>query len=85
MNTVMDQWNKRETMLITKYTAVLLESARSSEARNSALARSSEAAWSSSLDSLSSGRRPIRRRYFAYSTQDRCRILELDESYNSTE
>ncbi|KAL0828890.1 hypothetical protein ABMA28_003795 [Loxostege sticticalis] len=55
-------------MLITKYTAILLESARSSEARNEAMSRSRErGAWSSSLDSGSSGTRPTwRRRHFQY-------------------
>ncbi|KAF9420777.1 hypothetical protein HW555_003125 [Spodoptera exigua] len=52
-------------MLITKYTAILLESARSSEARNMAVSRSD--AWSSSLDSSTGGRRPVRRRHFVYS------------------
>ncbi|XP_026730230.1 uncharacterized protein LOC113495609 isoform X2 [Trichoplusia ni] len=51
-------------MLITKYTAILLESARSTEARNTALSRSD--AWSSSLESAASGRRPVRRRHFVY-------------------
>ncbi|XP_035437958.2 protein sprint isoform X4 [Spodoptera frugiperda] len=51
-------------MLITKYTAILLESARSTEARNMAVSRSD--AWSSSLDSSTGGRRPVRRRHFVY-------------------
>ncbi|KAF9801164.1 hypothetical protein SFRURICE_005758 [Spodoptera frugiperda] len=54
-------------MLITKYTAILLESARSTEARNMAVSRSD--AWSSSLDSSTGGRRPVRRRHFVYSIQ----------------
>ncbi|XP_041981716.1 protein sprint isoform X2 [Aricia agestis] len=47
-------------MLITKYTSILLESARSVEARNG------RAEWSSSLDSAPSRRRPVRRRHFVY-------------------
>ncbi|XP_062529618.1 protein sprint isoform X21 [Bombyx mori] len=52
-------------MLITKYTAILLESARIAEARNTAISRSREDSWSS-LESNISRRRPVRRRYFAY-------------------
>lgn len=50
------------TMLITKYTAILLESARTAEARS--LARTSDGG--SSLDSIPDGRRPVRRRHFTY-------------------
>ncbi|XP_049874832.1 protein sprint isoform X3 [Pectinophora gossypiella] len=53
-------------MLITKYTAILLESARTTEARNTALRSGDGSGWSSSLDSASSGQRRWRRRQFAY-------------------
>lgn len=52
------------TMLITKYTAILLESARTAEARS--LTRISDGARSSSMDSIPDGRRPVRRRHFVY-------------------
>ncbi|CAG4961903.1 unnamed protein product [Colias eurytheme] len=52
-------------MLITKYTAILLESARSVEARNTALSRSTDGDWSS-LERAAHTRRPWRRRTLAY-------------------
>ncbi|XP_034832976.1 protein sprint isoform X2 [Maniola hyperantus] len=59
----------RVTMLITKYTAILLESAKSVEARNtisSPSVRGAGADWSSSLESVPTRRRVLRRRNLAY-------------------
>lgn len=56
-------------MLITKYTAILLESARSAEARNALSIPNrgvGDADWSSSLDSVPNRRRQWRRRHVAH-------------------
>lgn len=54
------------TMLITKYTAILLESAKSAEARNTVSRAGVDADWSSSLESVPNRRRVLRRRHLAY-------------------